>query len=225
MSEVKLYLGDCLEIMPTLEAGSIDAVITDPPYGVMLGDVKNGQAREKNQQAYTMFEDSPEYIVTVVVPAIKIALSLAKRGVITPGNRNAFKYPEPDDIGVWYNPAGTGRGKWGFIPAHLIFYYGVDPRAGRNSVASSTWGKNDSVSDMKNTLHPCPKPLKFTRWLIEKATLPGDIVIDPFMGSGTTGVACVQLRRHFIGIELDPAYFAVAENRIAQAQRQMVMPL
>ncbi len=63
------------------------------------------------------------------------------------------------------------------------------------------------------------------KWLIEIMTNPGDTILDPFMGSGTTGVACVQTGRNFIGIEIDPAYFEIAKRRIEQAQMQMVMPL
>jgi len=70
------------------------------------------------------------------------------------------------------------------------------------------------------TGHKSQKPIKLIRELIEKFTKPGDTILDPFMGSGTTGVACVQTGRSFIGIEIDPAYFAIAERRIAEAQAQ-----
>ena len=83
-----LYLGDCLEILPHLP--KVDAVITDPPYGVMLGEVDNGQARAKDQQPYTMFSDTVEYLESVVVPAFVLSLGRAQRAIITPGNRNAF---------------------------------------------------------------------------------------------------------------------------------------
>jgi DNA modification methylase len=220
---VTLYCADCLQVLPQLEAGSVDAVVTDPPYGVGLGEVVNGQAIEKNQQRYTAFSDTPEYINDVVVPAIRLALEVGKRGIVTPGNRNAFRYPEPADIGVWYNPAGAGRGKWGFILAHLIFYYGADPKAGKNAIASSVWAHNDSVADIKNIVHPCPKPLKFTRWLVQKASSVNDIILDPFMGSGTTGVACMQTGRKFIGIEIDEGYYQIAEKRIRQAESQLLL--
>jgi len=66
--------------------------------------------------------------------------------------------------------------------------------------------------------HPNKKPVSLMRWCIELATNPGDTILDPFMGSGTTGVACVQTGRNFIGIELDEDYFKIAEKRIAEAQ-------
>jgi DNA modification methylase len=73
--------------------------------------------------------------------------------------------------------------------------------------------------------HPNEKPVSLMAKLVELCTNPGDIVFDPFMGSGTTGVACVQLERSFIGCEISPEYFAIAEKRIKQAQLQMLLPL
>ena len=218
IGDCRLILGDCREILPTLP--KFDALVTDPPYGVMLGEIVNGQARAKNQQSYSTFSDTKEYIEDVVIPAIKIAILKTSRAIITPGNKNAWLYPHPDDFGVWYNPAGTGRGKWGFILAHMILFYGKDPRAGRNATASSAWGLNDSVGGIKNKLHPCPKPLKFTKWMVEKSSMEGEAVIDPFMGSGTTGIAAIQLGRKFTGIELERKYFDIACKRIEDAYRQ-----
>ena len=68
--------------------------------------------------------------------------------------------------------------------------------------------------------HPCPKPLAWMLWLVTRGSLPGHLVIDPFMGSGTTGVACVKLGRRFIGIEIYPHYFDIACRRIEDAYRQ-----
>ena len=222
---ITIYCGDCREILHTLP--KVDLVLTDPPYGVGLGEVNNGQANEKMQQAnekmqqaYTLFSDTPEYVLEVVIPAFKQALEHTKRAIVTPGNRNAFLYPKPDDIGVWYNPSGTGRGKWGFILAHLILYYGVDPRAGVNSTASSAWALNDSVAKIKNHHHPCPKPLKFTKWELTKGSLEGDCVLDPFMGSGRTLVAAKQLGRKAIGIEIEEKYCEIAVKRLSQEVMQ-----
>jgi site-specific DNA-methyltransferase (adenine-specific) len=220
--DVTLHLGDCLEYVRTMDAGSVDAVITDPPYGVLLGEVNNGQAREKNQQPYSLFSDTPEYIEQLVVPVIELCIQKFGRVVVTPGNRNLWKYPSPDDIGCWYVPAATSRGKWGFACMNPILYYGKSPRAGRGDTPNSV--NMQAVRD-KTIDHPCPKPLAFMKWLIEKGSKPGDTVFDPFMGSGTTGVACMQTGRKFIGCEIDPGYFAIAEKRIRDAQMQGWLPL
>jgi DNA modification methylase len=83
------------------------------------------------------------------------------------------------------------------------------------------WGVFERLAELKE-LHPCPKPLKFTTWCVNKVSLEGETVLDPFMGSGTTGVACVNIRRRFIGIEIEEKYFDVACKRIeiAVSQRQ-----
>ena len=78
--------------------------------------------------------------------------------------------------------------------------------------------------DQKNG-HPWAKPLYLIKYLVGRFSNPGDLILDPFMGSGTTGVACVQTGRNFIGIEIDPTYFAIAEKRIAQAQLQIRMEI
>ena len=216
-----LYLGDALEVLPTL--GPVDTTITDPPYGVMLGEVSTGASREKGQQKYESFSDTPDYIKTVCVPIMTAAIAQSKRTVFTPGNRNCFLYPPPDDFGVWYNPAGTGRGRWGFILAQPIFYYGKDPRLGVNQSAASTWGHNDKVGDIKNVSHPCPKPYGFVKWMVAKASLDNETILDPFMGSGTTGAVCAQNNRNFIGIEIESKYYEIACERIENAQRQQRM--
>jgi len=214
---ITLFLGDCREILPQLTE-KVDLVLTDPPYGVGLGETDNGQARDKGQTAYADFSDTPEYIQAVVIPAFKTSLGLSQRGIITPGNRNAWLYPKPDDIGVWYNPAGAGMGKWGFVLAHLILYYGKDQRAGVGTSASSTWGHHERNNGIKNSLHPCPKPVPFMKWLVEKGSLEGDLVLDPFLGSGTTAVACKQLGRRCLGVEISERYLEIAVRRLAQMQ-------
>ena len=211
---ITIYNADCREVIPCLEP--VDAVVTDPPYGVNLGAADTGQERESNRQSYTMFADTPEYLTDVTVPAFKMALSIAKRAVVTPGNRNAFAYPRPDDIGTWYHPAGSGRGKWGFVLAHLILYYGPDPRGGQLATASSVlWRDNLSVSKFRS-IHPCPKPIKFAKWLVQKASLEGETILDPFMGIGTTLCAAKDLGRNAIGIDIEERYCEEAANRLRQ---------
>lgn len=218
IGDCRLIQGDCLEVMPLL--GEFDACAMDVPYGVNLGNVKNGQAKRKNQQAYNCFPDTPEYVESVCVKAIQYCADNYRSTAVTIGNRNMFKYPQPADMGVWWNPAGTSRGKWGFnCVVTPIFYYGKDPRAGRGSFPSSPVGIGAS-REAANIDHPCGKPLSFMKWIVARVSSVGEQVIDPFMGSGTTGVACVKLGRKFTGIELDPDYFDIACRRIEEAYKQ-----
>ena len=105
----------------------------------------------------------------------------------------------------------------------LAFYYGRDPHnVGRGMRPNSISGACDSVDGIE---HPCPKPLLFTEWLVERSSLAGETLLDPFMGSGTTGVACAKLGRKFIGIEIEPKYFDIACRRIEAATREPRLPL
>jgi DNA modification methylase len=97
-----------------------------------------------------------------------------------------------------------------------ILYYGKDWRAGKGALPS---GRQVTESAEKNG-HPCPKPVGAWKWLVDKTAPAMGTVLDPFMGSGTTGVACANLGRSFIGIELERKYFDIACERIEAAHAQ-----
>lgn len=205
---VELYLGDCREVLASFPpCFRVDAVITDPPYGVNLG--KDGPS-SIGKTAYASFEDTPENIRAVCVPVLEECIRRFGRAVFTPGNKNCFSYPQPDEIGAIFNPAGAGFSKWGFTTSQPILYYGKDP----HSPAKKPQAIYSTELSEKNG-HPCPKPFKLMKWLVDRGSLHGETVLDPFMGSGTTGVAAVNLGRKFIGIELEPKYFDIARRRIA----------
>jgi DNA modification methylase len=196
-----LYLGDCLEILPTLQ--KVDAVITDPPYGVQL--------------EYEGREDSPEILSSYVPQMVSLCRDIAPLVSITPGNLNQYVYPSPTWTLCWFNRAGAGSGPWGFSCWQPILVYGPDP------YLKEGLGRRPDFIEWSETAekngHPCPKPYQFMfRW-IQRVSLRGS-VCDPFMGSGTTGVACMNLGRKFIGIEIEPKYFDIACERIENAQRQ-----
>ena len=206
IGDATLYLGDCLEILPTL--GRVDAVVTDPPYGL------SGAQTDKNK--YESFTDTEIEVYKLVT----FLLSWGKwdRLVMTPGQNMMFEYPEPDAVGAIYYPAGVGSCSWGFVGWQPIFYYGKDPflvdRKGRrmNSFASTEQAEKYD--------HPCVKPIKLWTKIVARATRPNETVLDPFMGSGTTGVACANLDRKFIGIEIEEKYFDIACKRIEIAYSQ-----
>lgn len=208
---VTLYLGDCRDILPTL--GRVDAVVTDPPYGVNLG---SDATHRIGNRPYESFEDTPDNVLNNVVPAIVQAIDVSDRAIVTPGTRCAWAYPNPDELGAIYFPAGAGFSRWGFTCSQPILFYGKDPFMPKNKKPNSV----ECTETVEKNGHPCPKPPKLMRWLVARASSPGQTICDPFMGSGTTGVACVQLGRKFIGIEIEPKYFDIACRRIAEATKQ-----
>ena len=202
-----LYLGDCLEILPILD--KVDAVITDPPYGL------NGAATIKN--LYASFEDTPEQ-VNILVTSI-IDSNKWDRLVMTPGQNMMFKYREPDAIGAFYYPAGTGSCSWGFVGWQPIFYYGKDPMlADRKGRAMNSFESTEQADKYYD--HPCIKPIRSWTKLVARVTRKKESVLDPFMGYGTTDVACMNLGRKVIGIEIEPKYSEIACERMEYAQRQ-----
>ena len=194
----ELILGDCIEVMKTLPDKSVDAVITDPPYGV-------------NYRCNDWDKSIPNWLPT--------AQAITENIIFTTSVKTILEYPQARWIGCWHNIAGTantligGFGHW----TPILFYGNF--KGFKIDTFETYMGR--SVSENRGIEHPSPKPLSLYRWLIINATNEGDTILDPFMGSGTTGVACVELGRNFIGIEIDPKYYKIAEERIAKAKLQM----
>jgi site-specific DNA-methyltransferase (adenine-specific) len=214
---IKLIRGDCLAVLKRLPAGSVDAVVTDPPYGVSFIGKRTKWAASKANVGYRNLTDGPEVVREIAAPAIRECIEKFGRVALFPGVRNAWEYPGPDDIGGVFMPNGAGMGRWGFNCFHPVLFYGKRPHRGPTPNSIKMTCPTEKIDG-----HPCPKPLAWMTWLIKKATLPGDTVLDPFMGSGTTGVACVLTGRSFIGIEIDPEYHAIARRRIRAAQKAPV---
>lgn len=207
---ITIYHGNCLDILPHITA---DVAITDPPYGVNLG-AGAGSSRYKNEP-YLNLSDDEEFVTSVCVPAVSLCLERFGRVAMTPGNRCMFAYPRPTDVGIWYNPASTNRGAWGFCFANaFIFFYGNDPHnVGNGMIPNSLAGHCDSVDGID---HPCPKPLLFASWLVKRASRPQEIICDPFTGSGSFLIAAKNLGRKAIGIEIEEKYCEIAAKRLSQ---------
>ena len=203
-----LYLGDCREILPTLP--KVDAVVTDPPYGI---DFKGKATKRTAASGGYIGGDSD--IGPILAPAF---LERAARGVVFSGSRLLHKYPEPYEISGIYTPSGAGLGRWGFTVMHPVLFYGKALKHGIQSPAGIE--SFDLASDNR---HPCAKPLRWMEWAVTKSTIQGQSVLDPFMGSGTTGVACMNLGRKFIGIEIETMYFDIACERIRASHAQQRM--
>jgi site-specific DNA-methyltransferase (adenine-specific) len=208
---IVIYHGDCREVLP--ELSGFDAVATDPPYGVRF-EGKNTKHTKREDSGYASIEDTPEYVDSVVVPVIEQLVLMDKPVVLTPGIRNAFKYPAPAAMGTIFYPSGAGLGRWGFTCSQPIFYYGKCPY-----LSAGLGHRPDSFSTTESAEdwgHPCAKPTGTARFLVTKASLPGQTVLDPFMGSGTTLRAAKDLGRKAIGIEIEERYCEMAAKRLSQ---------
>ncbi len=207
----RLILGDCLEVMPLL--GKVDAVVTDPPYGIGF--------------KYNTHEDTSEALQLLIDGFVPVSLAISKRSIITPGNTNIFKYPRPNWVGAWTWDTTTACGFWGWSQWQPILLYGEDVWPGTSSNGGPLKsdrihfsGGQAKISQSDGMGHTCPKPLSFMEKIIARFSLAGETILDPFMGSGTTLVACQRLGRNGTGIELDPEYFEIACKRVEEAARQ-----
>jgi len=220
IGDCRLILGDCLDVMPLL--GKVDAVVTDPPYGVSL----TAKVTKHNKiTASHNYRDTPDHVLPMVTEAIRLAMLLAPCALVTSGNRLLQDYPKATSIGTIFAANGAGRDSWGFTGNNPILYFGSCPylRNGLGSRPNSFYSAHPGmhVTGENKTDHPCPKPIAWMEWLVNRASpYKGETILDPFMGSGTTGVACAKLGRKFIGIELDEKYFDIACSRIREAYRQ-----
>ena len=204
--DVQLYLGDCLEVLPTL--GSVDAVITDPPYGMDYDashkKYKNGIARQSVIGDAGPFDPS----------------HLLRFGRLIIWGANCFASRLPDSP-VWLAWVKTTRNRARVRQADFEMAW-TRGCINRPQAFRHLWigAFKDSESGIRN-VHSTQKPIALMEWCLEIAKIPpGATVLDPYMGSGTTGVACVKTGRRFIGIEIDPGYFEIAVKRISEAQMQ-----
>lgn len=199
-----LYLGDCREILPTL--GRVDAVVTDPPYGMEAVGVNitaGKSSRWALPTAASAWEAEP-LKWDREAPAIVGSLPLIARKAIIWGGQ------------FFPLPCARGWLVWNKIIRN--FSSSVCELAWTNLAAPvDCFDYSHGQLASEGKYHPTQKPLPLMQWCVHKAQ--GDI-LDPFMGSGTTGVACAKLGRRFIGIEIEPRYFDIACRRIEEAQRQ-----
>jgi len=213
--KVTLYCGDCLSILPHLSG--VDAVVTDPPYGVGNGHSLRKAQTDKND--YAAFDDTEQNVRENVIPAVTAAIGLARNAAVTPGFRMMWEYPRARHVGSFQYPGSTVMSAWGPCLWQPVLYYGSDPHQGQ--LRPDSFPNCNDVD--RDTEHPCPKPIKQWTRLVERASLDTDTILDPFMGSGTTGVAAVRLGRKFIGIEIDEGYCAIAKRRIQEAEQAFAL--
>ena len=202
----KLYNGDCLKYLKTLKDNEIDVLITDPPYGKKADKGTNGFGCSKNRR-YNDNWDSK-------IPSEEIfneMLRVSKKVIIFGANYFAHMLP-PSKCWIFWDKKGDIAFKNPFADGELIYTNFTKP------VKKIVFKQQGFITDSKDRrVHPTQKPSELMQILIENYTNENDIILDCFMGSGSTGVACMNTNRKFIGIELDKNYFDIASKRIEEA--------
>lgn len=204
--------GDCLDLLKALPDGSVDAVVTDPPYGIALA----------NHDLTGRFRKGNYYVPGDKYPSAGNAIVAAARAMAVP--IVAFASPRQPWPGEWRSllvwDKGPGVGGGGDVRTTWkqtweLIQVGGPTRTlngGRDAAVLRFHVRRDEFGS-----HPNQKPVALMQYLIEKLTNPGDTILDPCCGSGSTGVACMQTGRNFIGFEIDPGYCEIARRRIADA--------
>ena len=222
---VELHLGDCLEVMKSIPDKSVDAVITDPPYGI---DYQS--ARRTDTERKPKIENDKRPFIWWLHDAFRITKDggallcfcdwryqdLWKLVIEVAGwNIKSHVIWDRD----WH---GLGNLNSQFAPQHDIIWF-----ATKGKFAFQNGRPKDVIRSRRlpaeDLVHPNEKPKELMGTLTKAVTISGATVFDPFLGSGTTGVACVQTGRNFIGIEICEDYFKIAQKRIADAQQQPML--
>jgi DNA modification methylase len=234
---VSLFQGDCLDLMPRLAPASVDLVLCDLPYGVTARNAWDAVIpfaplwaeynRVGRGGAVVLTATQPFAAALVMSNAAAFKYEWVWRKQQGTGFLNAKKQPlrSHEQVLVFYRaqPTYNPQMRTGFKP-----YVCKSGRATTNygeqvSVVTESDGERYPLTVVdfgydKNKVHPTQKPVALMEYIIKTYTNPGDTVLDNCMGSGTTGVACVNTGRNFIGIEKDPGYFTIAERRIKEAE-------
>ncbi len=196
----RLYLGDCREILPLLPR--FDAVVTDPPYG--LGDW-NERGANKGRPFADISHETQEWDQALTPADVDALRKAGKHQILWGANYYLDSLPRTKMFLVW----NKGIRRMHFNDAELAWTSGMREAVRVFDLSPSGLEKE----------HPTQKPLALMRWCL--SYLPkAETILDPYMGTGTTGVAAVQMNKRFVGIERERKYFEIACRRIDQATRE-----
>lgn len=225
MPNYKLYQGDCLEVMKDIEDGSIDLVVTDPPYEIATtgaGIYKQADkqyVKELNGMKDGFSEEVLDELCRVM-KKINIYFFCSQKQIIPLLDYFVKKKKCNWNILSWHktNPIPACGNKYLTDTEFILFFREKGVKVYGSFDTKRTWYATPlNQSDKKKYGHPTVKPLSILENLVVNSSQEGEVVLDCFMGSGSTGVACLNTNRNFIGIELDEGYFEIAQNRIEEA--------
>jgi DNA modification methylase len=202
----ELMLGNCLEFMKNIPDKSIDLIIADPPYGKKADKGTNGFGSAKNRR-YPGGWDNARPSKEVFEEMFRVS-----KAVICFGANYFSDMLPPSNHWIFWDKKGDIAFRNPFADGELIYTTFKKP------VRKIVFRQQGFITDSKDErFHPTQKPSELIQMLIESYSSVGDTILDPFMGSGSTGVACANTGRRFIGIEIDQKYFNIASERIADA--------
>jgi len=206
----KIHNQDCIEGLKMIKDSCIDCIITDPPYGINKGKIVNDDSLDtwisSLKESYRVLKDNSFYLLFASIAKIpEVCNHMEKAG---------FKYRWQT---LLYIKNGMVRGSVGFSVYYpcLIFMKGDAKikKPLRDIMEVST-----SSKEMKQRIHPYQKDKNFIAKLINSFSKEGDLILDPFMGSATTAISCMETKRDFVGFEIDKKYYDLAIKRLEEAK-------
>lgn len=206
---ITIYHGDSRDFVDLIDA---DVLVTDPPYGVDLGTGSSaGGDHGLLRGSYDGYEDTYANLVADIIPILDQWIAKVRRGAVFSGP-HLQEMPKAVAVGGVFCPAAKARHSWGFKTFLPVLFYGKDPTLNKGARPNTI----RSTASSEKVDHPCPKPLSWMRWLVDRCALPGEVIVDPFMGSGTTLRAAKDAGIRAVGIELHEPYCEVAAERMSQ---------
>jgi len=219
----KIFLEDCLIGMKKMDDDSVDVVITDPDYGVGINfdkyfaDHSVGVARKTTDE-----------LESELIPIFKECYRVSKRDIVSFWSGSVERIRDflhltelaglsVTYMGVWYKPNGAGPSGNGLGRRFEVWFWmrGKNPRAGERKFLPDVFVHNRiTLRSKEGVKHPTQKPLALIKRLVRFFSKKDDIVLDPFMGSGTTAVACKLTGRRYVGFEINPDYIEIINNRL-----------
>ena len=210
---ITIYHADCADILPGIDPGSVDLLLTDPPYGINLDT--DYSKMSGSTRTYTRVEgDDNSFDPADLLPF--------GRCILFGANHYASRLPDSSGWIVWDKRAGKQASNF-MSDAELAWCRGV-AATGMVFVYRHMWKGAFRDSERGDRLHPTQKPVALMRWILEQWTEPGDLILDPYMGSGPIARACADLGRRYIGIEIVEEYVDAAINRLGQTTFDLTQP-
>jgi len=208
----KILLGDCLDVMREMPDKCVDLVLTDPPYGIGESNERNatrGNACRPTDYGHYTWDSKripPEYFDEI--------RRISQNQIIFGGNYYGSILGDTSCYIVW----DKDNGKNDFADCELAW------TSFKTAVRKFKYRWNgmlqENMRDKEKRIHPTQKPVALFEWILRLYSKPGDIILDPFLGSGTTVAACINLERQYIGIEINPDYVLASQQRIKKATEQ-----
>ena len=225
----EVYQGDCLQLMKRIPEKTVDFVLTDPPYGIDFRSFRLSKREDGGRIANDSFEDWKRMLPGMFSEFKRVLTATGCCACFNGGGNKslntsifimeAVKYFHLEQVLVWRKNMGLG---WRYRPAYetIVVLSNGENRYNFYDTSRKCVNVIEGINQIipKAGDHPTPKPVRLLRRLLEIHSIPGQLVLDPFAGGGSTGVACKQMGRNYILMELEARYCDMARNRIAKAE-------